>query len=240
MALSETVLKARREGFKLLHGNGVEIGAFHEPALLPADAHVTYADVFTRAQAMELFPEVDPNRLVDPAIIVDLDKAGLEPIRSESLDFIIACHVVEHLANPLLAISEMFRVLGPGGRAVIAVPDKRFTFDQPRALTSFAHLWKDYEDHVTESTDDHYLDFLCAVTTWVAGLPPEQQVDHIRRAKCRREHSHVWDSASFRETLSTALPRVGRRATPIYESLGDANGFEYFSVWEKSPEFEVG
>jgi len=235
MAFSESVLKARQHGFNLLRGKGIEIGAFHEPAPLPAGAHVTYADVFTRAQAIALFPEVDPVRMVDPAIIIDLDRTGLGSIGSDSLDFVIACHVLEHLANPLFAIAEIFRVLGPGGRAVIAIPYKRFTFDQPRALTSFAHLWNDYQGRVTESTDDHYLDFLCAVTTWVAGLPAAQQLEHIQRARRRREHSHVWDSDSFRETLLITLPLVGRRARLIYESPGDANRFEYFSVWEKSP-----
>ena len=235
MAFSESVLKARQDGFRLLRGNGIEIGAFHEPAPLPADAHVTYADVFTRAQAIELFPEVDPSRMVDPTLIVDLDRTGLDSIGSDSLDFVIACHVLEHLANPLLAIAEIFRVLGPGGRAVIAIPDKRFTFDQPRPLTSFIHLWRDYMAHVPVSPDDHYLEFLCATTTWVAGLPPSQQNEHIQRARRRREHSHVWDSESFRETLLITLPLVGRRARLIYESPGDANRFEYFSIWEKIP-----
>lgn len=235
MAFSESVLKGRQGGFNLLRGKGIEIGAFHEPAPLPADAQVSYADVFTREQAIELFPEVDPSRMVDPALIVDLDRTGLESIEGDSLDFVIACHVLEHLANPIFAIAEIFRVLAPGGRAVIAIPDKRFTFDQPRALTGFIHLWKDYLDHVTESPDDHYLDFLCATTSWVAALPPRQQLEHIQRARRRREHSHVWDSESFRETLLITLPLLGCRARLIYESPGDVNRFEYFSIWEKSP-----
>jgi SAM-dependent methyltransferase len=239
MAFSESVLNSRLDGFKLLRGKGIEIGAFHEPAPLPADAQVTYADVFTRAQAIELFPEVDPTRMVDPTLIIDLDRTGLGSIESDTLDFVIACHVLEHLANPLFAIAEIFRVLRDGGRAVIAIPDKRFTFDQPRALTSFIHLWRDYLGRVTESPDDHYFDFLCA-TTCIAGLPPSQRIEHIQGARRRREHSHVWDSESFRETLLITLPLVGRRARLIYESPGDANQFEYFSVWEKSPAFSSG
>ena len=48
----------------------------------------------------------------------------------------------------------------------------------------------------------------------------------------RREHCHVWDSASFRDFLVRSIRIAGSPARPVYESAGDQNEFEYFGVWE--------
>jgi SAM-dependent methyltransferase len=235
MALSPLVLQHRREGFALLSGEGIEIGALHEPAPLPGAQRVTYVDALSREDAIALFPEIDAGAVVTPTVVVNLDAAGLGPFAPASQDFVVACHVLEHLANPIGAIAEIFRVLRPGGRAALAVPDKRFTFDRTRALTPFEHLWRDYLDRVTENSDEHYLDFLRATAPWDwSATPLEEHGRHIAIARARREHCHVWDSAAFRELLLLSLPLTGHRATLLFESAGEANGFEYFSVWEKS------
>lgn len=233
MPLSAAVTEARQRGFALLAGNGIEVGALHEPAAVPAAERITYVDAISRDQAKALFAEVDPALFVDPAVIIDLDRDGLRPFPDDSLDFIVMCHVLEHLANPIQTIAEVFRVLRPQGRAAIAIPDKRYTFDRPRAITPFDHVWTDYLHAVEESSDEHYLDFLAATTDFITKLSPAEQAEHIARAKARREHSHVWDSDAFRELLLLALPLTGRRAIPRFESLGEGNQFEYFGVWEK-------
>lgn len=234
MALSEAVQAARAQGYGLLRGDGIEIGALHEPARLPAAARVRYVDALTAAQARELFPELQQAPLTDPDVIADLDRAGLSAFAGDSLDFVVLSHVLEHLANPLQAIAEVFRVLRPGGRAAIGIPDKRFTFDAPRALTPFLHVWQDYLDRPAEVTDDHYIDFIKQFVPVHAMTAAELQ-PHLAGVRRRREHAHVWDSGSFHELLLLTLPLTGWRARPLLLSTGDANRFEYFSVWEKKP-----
>jgi SAM-dependent methyltransferase len=233
MALSEIVKAARAAGFRMISGDGIEIGALHEPANLPFASRITYVDAISRAQAAALFPEVDSRTFVNPNVITNLDTEGLSYFADSSLDFVVICHVLEHLANPLGGITEIFRVLRPGGKAAIAIPDKRFTYDQPRELTPFEHLWDDFLNQRRESPDDHYLDFLSATTAFIRKLPASEQAEHIGRAKARREHSHVWDSNTFLDTLLLTLPLTGYKADLLYSSSGDVNGFEYFSVWRK-------
>lgn len=43
------------------------------------------------------------------------------PYANASFDVVLAAHVVEHLADPRVALSEMFRVLKPGGTVVLCV-----------------------------------------------------------------------------------------------------------------------
>ncbi|MBE9552988.1 MAG: methyltransferase domain-containing protein [Proteobacteria bacterium] len=44
------------------------------------------------------------------------------PFRDESFDFVICSHVLEHIEDDRAAMAELFRVLVPGGRAVVMVP----------------------------------------------------------------------------------------------------------------------
>jgi len=51
----------------------------------------------------------------------NLDVDGLNAISDGTLDAVIACHVIEHLANPIAALREFERVLRPQGRLVLVV-----------------------------------------------------------------------------------------------------------------------
>jgi SAM-dependent methyltransferase len=53
---------------------------------------------------------------------VDLNVVPL-PYADEAFDLITCCHVIEHLENPHSLIRECHRLLRPGGRAIIALPN---------------------------------------------------------------------------------------------------------------------
>ena len=46
------------------------------------------------------------------------------PFDSDSMDFIICNHVLEHIPDDTTAMQELYRVLKPGGTAVLQVPYK--------------------------------------------------------------------------------------------------------------------
>ncbi len=223
----------RKAAIPYLRGSGLEIGALHEPFPAPAGAKITYVDTLTVEQAVALFPEIDAAKITKADRILDLDREGLACFPDRSFDFVIISHVLEHLANPIKAVGEVFRVLRTGGRAIIAIPDMRYTFDKSRSLTSFAHLFEDYKNKVPESSDEHYLDFLRGVAPELLSLSPEDVAHHVARVRGRREHCHVWNSDTFREFLRRSGPLCGYAVRPIYESAGDQNNFEYFSIWER-------
>lgn len=228
--------KYKEIGLAKLHGTGLEIGAMHNPTLLHSGCVVEYFDVVTKTEAMKLFPELPPDSFkIDPKYIGDVDKVGLSVISDEHFDFVILNHVIEHVANPIHLIGELFRVVRPNGHVVIACPDKLYTFDKNRQLTPFSHLLEEYCSGVSEVTDDHYLDFLRGVHPEILATPPEQIKIHIQSVRDRREHAHVWDSHSFRDFLDKSLSHLNARASCVYEVNGVETGIEYFSVWEKIP-----
>lgn len=233
----QPVTKAhRRETLRFLDGSGLEIGALESPCPIPAHCDVTYCDRFTVEDARQLFPELSHTALQAPDRIIDLDRDGLQQFEAMSQDFVIFNHVIEHVANPINCLGELFRVVRPGGHLVIAAPDKRYTSDRLRALTGWTHLLREYRSKVTEVTPLHYFDIVALhhPRDILGGV--DTIGERLRKLRDRHEHAHVWDTNSFRTFLYRAFDLLRIRTTRVYEITGDETRFEYFAIFEKFSE----
>lgn len=225
----------REKAYALLKGRGLEIGALHQPAAIPQDCDIEYCDANTKEEMSQLFPELDSETLVTVDHICDMDKQGLAIINSDNYDFVILNHVIEHVANPIKVLGELFRVVKDNGLVVISAPDKRFTFDKERQLTDYSHLYEEYKNNVDEVTDEHYIDFILGVDPdRYHRINDQEKKELVEHVKSRREHAHVWDSKSFKSFLAQSFTLLKLTPENIYESSGDDNHFEYFSVWSKN------
>jgi SAM-dependent methyltransferase len=137
-----------------LSGNGLEIGALHNPLKLPPHAHVTYLNRMTESQLRQQYPELSDIPHV-PVQIVDNGET-LASIRAESMDFVFANHMIENSENPLLALQNWIRVLRKNGVLYLAIPNKKKTFDRDRAVTSTNHIFRDYETGPAASRQQHF------------------------------------------------------------------------------------
>lgn len=228
-----SILAHRSNGYQHLSGIGLEIGALHEPAPLPKGATVSYFDAIDENEARKLFPEIPPESFVHVSFKGDLDNDGLTQFADGQFDFVVINHVMEHLSNPIKAVREVFRITKPGGCTIIAIPDKEYTFDRHRSLTPFEHLQRDYADDVRESDDTHYLDFLRSAAPHVFKGSPDDLAHHVERARTRREHAHVWTSATFKHFLEESMRSLGIKADLLFESHAAANQIECFTAWRK-------
>lgn len=66
---------------------------------------------------------LDCNRMVEPDIVSSI--VAMPMVDDASYDAVMACHVLEHLFahEAAMALAEFFRVLKPGGKILIQVPD---------------------------------------------------------------------------------------------------------------------
>jgi len=154
---------SRRERLmrRYVRGSGLEIGAFDAPYRHPPGLKVRYVDRFTVEQSKRLYPELAKLRPVPVDVIDDVEY--LRTIPDASQDFVVANHVLEHLQNPLQALSTIFRVLKPGGVACLAVPDRRRCFDSGRPPTPFSHLARDYREGPAHGEWSHYQEYATLV-----------------------------------------------------------------------------
>lgn len=88
------------------------------------------------------------------------DAIELAAIQSETYDFVLSSHTVEHIANPFRAISEWLRVLRDNGVLLLVFPHKDGTFDHNRPITSLNHLIEDFEKNVKEDDLTHLPEIL--------------------------------------------------------------------------------
>lgn len=133
------------------------------------------------------------------------DATDLSFIASESYDFILASHVIEHIANPLEALSEWLRILKTGGAMLLIVPHKDNTFDRNRLVTSFSHIANDFNNDTKEDDNTHY-------DEWLKFYEPS--LDHnfisyddlktrtMNNGSNRHMHHHVFNSPLVVEMLA--------------------------------------
>jgi SAM-dependent methyltransferase len=177
---------------------GVEIGAFKTPipGLRPiyVDRFAIYAGEATLADFYG-------------------DACDL-PFLDSSLSYVASSHVLEHVANPLAALSEWYRVLKHRGIIYMVVPDRRKTFDHDRPLTTPEHMLEDFRNAVTQSDETHIDDFVFGID-W-AMYSPATGLSQLEAAKedlasvYHRSveagleiniHFHVFESSVVRELL---------------------------------------
>lgn len=138
------------------------------------------------------------------------EACDLSKIPDASYDFVLASHVLEHVANPLRALQEWKRVLNPDGTILVVVPDKRETFDHRRTFTPFAHIEADFIANTPEDDLTH-LDEVLSLHD-LALDPPAGSWQQFR-GRCLRNHSvramhhHVFSN----ETLALMFSRLQMR-----------------------------
>lgn len=83
------------------------------------------------------------------------DAVDMKCIESSKYDFVLSCNNLEHIANPLKAVSEMLRIIKEDGILLFILPRKSSNFDHKRKITKFDHLLDDYKNNVSEEDLTH-------------------------------------------------------------------------------------
>ncbi|MBZ4372419.1 class I SAM-dependent methyltransferase [Corallococcus sp. AS-1-6] len=187
-----------------LRGEGLEIGALSNPTKVPAGVRVRYVDVAPIDVLRARFPEV-ADRIVTPDIVDNGEELGT--VAPDSQDFVIANHVLEHCEDPIGTLKNFLRVLRPGGILFMAIPDKRFTFDLPRELTSAAHVVEDHLKGPEVSRRAHYDEWLRLIDRKEGEELARLTEDFLQNRT--NIHFHVWTFNEMSELFSAARNQLG-------------------------------
>lgn len=140
---------------------------------------VEYVDVLTTRQLRDKAAK-NPRRNEADVCEIDhvmLDKSFWDLYQADELDFILCSHVLEHVPDFVGYLRDVENVIRPGGRVVIAYPDRRYTYDLLRTPTSLEALVGRFNRKVTRPEPDVVYDALihhrCAYTGRIwAGIEP--------------------------------------------------------------------
>lgn len=118
------------------------------------------------------------------------------PLADSAVDRILMVHALEHAENPHQTLMEMWRVLAPGGRLVIVVPNRR-------------GMWARFE-HTPFGTGRPYSRSQLAVVLREANFTPGSWADALHFPPS----SERWAIRSH-----NLLERAGRRFWPIFAGV---------------------
>jgi SAM-dependent methyltransferase len=141
--------------------------------------------------------------------------AGIEP---QTYDVILSSHCIEHVANPLKAVSEWIRVLKDDGLFVLVVPHRDGTFDHKRPVTQLVHLIEDRNRNVAEDDLTHLPEILQCHD--LAMDPPSGDIESFRQRSLKNIenrclHQHVFDTHLAVEVVD----HIGLRILDVQTAL---------------------
>jgi SAM-dependent methyltransferase len=148
--------------------------------------------------------------------------SDLSKVEAHSYDFVLSCHSLEHVANPLKALREWKRILKPGGFLILAVPNKESIFDHKRPITTFSHLVTDEQSGVDERDLTHLKEILELHDLGrdkAAGSFEEFRARSLENFSNRGLHHHVFDADVLSECLKYTDYQVLEMRSSYYDHL---------------------
>jgi SAM-dependent methyltransferase len=222
-------------------GRGLEIGPLHRPTALPGEADVRFADVFSTERLREMYAA---DEKVPTEDIPDIDYVLLSGDHVQRLedvaapgapfDWVVACHVVEHVPDLIEWLRQIAELTADDGVLLLAVPDRRYSFDLHRPLTSVGQVLEAHERGDTRPSTravyDHFRSHVAvgAHPLWEGEPPPglearsyalDEVLDRVTRAaEGEYVDAHVWTFTpdSFVTQLAE-LRTLGRSAWFVEE-----------------------
>lgn len=214
----------RSEVIALCRGKGVELGPGPQPQVLPNEAReVLYVEQSPPDQWNSLYNEQNRFRVnKDLWSRYTIGDAYPLPVENDSLDFIFASHVFEHLANPLGHLEHWYAKLHQGGIIVGIVPDvggsKDYVFD-PCCIDD---LLGEYAEGIMQPQLSHY-------RRWAVARAPGKDPALYWKAK-RSIHVHFYSLDNMKALLEIAVERFGFRSFRVWYT---PNHKDFYFVVEK-------
>ncbi len=131
------------QGLDVTDLRGAEIGPLSRPLIRKNESEVYYVD-HCSAEDLKVKYASDPTINAEDVVHVDYvwsNEPAKDLLRDVCpLDYVVASHVIEHVPDLIGWLHEMHDTLREGGSLLLAVPDKRFTFDACRRISPMEEI----------------------------------------------------------------------------------------------------
>jgi SAM-dependent methyltransferase len=147
LAEEEAALAARPIGYPPEDLNGLNVGCgdrLISPNLLPID--------IMRAEPRRVFGG-EHHAFLPGALLALPDDL---PFRSNSVDYIVSLHALEHVAKPIDIVIHWLDILKPGGGIGIILPHWQYTWDATHDSSIYGHKWNPTPEVVKQMYEQHW------------------------------------------------------------------------------------
>lgn len=128
-------------------GRGIEIGAGFRPTFPKSAGHaVTVVD---HCDTAALRTKYTQDRNVPAELVAQIEEVDVvwtggsysaTPTMPRDVDFVVACHVIEHATDLVGFLADCADLLAPGGRLLLAIPDRRCVLDCCRPASTLGDV----------------------------------------------------------------------------------------------------
>jgi SAM-dependent methyltransferase len=211
-------------GLDISTTKGLEIGALNAPLLQRSEANIRFVD-HAEQETLRAQYAGDANVNADDIVAVDAiwgDRTLAECFPGETFDYVIASHVIEHVPDLIGWLFEVADILRPAGWLILAIPDRRYSFDVQRRETSSSEVIDNHLRRVRRPTPGQVFDS-CAntvdfdpVKAWFS--PSEEGLKHFvsrqyalsqamesQNGAYKDAHCSVFTARSFLQLLDDLL-----------------------------------
>lgn len=148
-----------RAGFlSRIPGNAkvLEIGPFTIPSV--SGPNVDYFDVLSREELLERAIRINYPHDQCP-FIKYVSATGNLAIVSETYEYVVSSHCIEHQPDLIQHLTDVYKLLKPGGEYLLVIPDKRYCMDAYLPVSVIQEIIQAYEEkrkmHTLRSVIEH-------------------------------------------------------------------------------------
>lgn len=131
----------------LQHNSILEIGPFTTPFIM--GEKVKYFDVLTIEGLLERAAKIDYPFINAPSKIDYCSPTGDLSIVNEKFDAVFSSNCIEHQPDLISHLQNVSRILCDNGKYYLFIPDKRYTFDYFKNISTIANIIEAYEEKRT-------------------------------------------------------------------------------------------
>lgn len=195
----------------------LEIGVLDKPTFTKKEKNIFYLDWFSRE---ELYFKHKEKNLAIAKGLYDVDfvvkNKDFSNEINDKFDIVIANHIIEHVPDTINWLQNISSILNEDGFLFLAIPDKNYTFDKLRSLTTLARLICNNDEKLVNPTVYHVFEHLNmgrqikAKDVWtykyerILGEKKINSSDALSFAKSQVEklgyvdvHCHIFDAQTF-------------------------------------------
>lgn len=119
-------LIAYKEAAKIIHGVVLEIGSGEGYGIIELSKKATKYIAIDKYYT-ELPKDIEKSNNI---IFKQNEVPPIQGIEDNSIDFVVTFQVIEHIKNDRLFLSEIYRVLKPGGKLILTTPNKSMSLSR--------------------------------------------------------------------------------------------------------------
>jgi SAM-dependent methyltransferase len=180
---------------------GLEIGPLANPLVRRSEGYdIAYAD-YAPAEELRAKSAADPNVDIDAIPEVDhvvRQLSDYRPLKGR-FDYVIASHVIEHVPDLVGWLRAVVSTLRPTGRLILAIPDRRYTFDYLRPTSTLGEVLESFDAAAPRPNLRQVIDandfarHVNVLSAWDGGLDLDARIFTRDQIRALRDRWHAGD-----------------------------------------------